>query len=367
MNVRQVLYQVHRYAGLALAIPMVLLALTGAILVFADEIDIALNPEQMIAGIGPQATSWEELARTAANAAGDADIVRLDLPRRPGGVATFITDTELEVFVDPSSGVVLGQRHEPSSWRHVVTLLHTDFLLPGFGVVVGAVTLAAALAVLVGLYLWAPKGRSPPSLWPKLRGPARGQLLSLHKVTGLYATLPLLVILLTGALFSFPEIGSFMLYRAHGDAPPNFGVQARDENQAQRISIDEALARAIAAAPATSPAVIALPHAAREPIRVQLRRRTEPYLRGATYVYLDPASGRELLIIDPDKMSMGARIDNWLFALHAGFWGRYFGEPAALATRFLWLLSCFVLTGLALTGAWTWFLIQKKRTPQQTQ
>src|SRR5690606_21815495 len=110
----------HRWFGLLAAAWLSLLALTGSILVFYDELDTLLNADQRVAHVEGAKVSLERIVETAEAQQPGTYAAFVDLPNRPKETArVFLADRadsgtklahETHVFVDPYSGEMLGSR-----------------------------------------------------------------------------------------------------------------------------------------------------------------------------------------------------------------------------------------------------------------
>src|SRR5690349_19792374 len=158
---RRVLFLGHMCVGLASAPFLILLGLTGAALVFENEIAAALNPRVLRVAPGAAALPLDALCgRLGAGAkvlavglpvAPDRSLtVTASLPRKPRPVT---------YYVNPYDGRILGTAsgvHDPMRTIHQ---LHTHLLAGPAG---SSLMVAAACGLLLlavsGLVLWWPRG-----------------------------------------------------------------------------------------------------------------------------------------------------------------------------------------------------------------
>lgn len=143
---RAALLWAHRWFGLLAALWLGLLGLTGAMLVYYDELDRALNPDwRLVApGAGPP-LALDPLLRAAEARLPGAYVRFLDLPNSPGRSLelTFMPRAEAltpdqagwQAFMDPHSGAWLGARRFGDlrlDRRHILDViyqLHADLML----------------------------------------------------------------------------------------------------------------------------------------------------------------------------------------------------------------------------------------------
>jgi len=217
----RVLVAIHRYVGLVTLLFLLFAAVTGCILIFFDQLDVAVNPDLYRAqDSGPTQTA-PALAAMVESAHPEIRIVSLPLTvsatqnllirvtGRDGRSLAFD-----EIFVDPRTGAVVGRRDDEAMVfdRHhlmpLVYLFHFELLAGGPGRwLMGMVALFWLLEMLVGFYLTLPQ-RSP--FWERwkvcwqLRGKGLPRLmLDLHRATGLWLFAGLIVLSLTSFGLNF--------------------------------------------------------------------------------------------------------------------------------------------------------------------
>lgn len=196
----------HFYAGLYVVPFLLMLAVTGALMVWFTAIDseygdrIAIAPAAQALGVGAQIS-----AAKAAHPGSRADkyIAPRD-DRTPAIVRVQDGETARMLAVDPYSGAVLSDRPEAGTWNDWLTNLHGELLWGGNGGPGDAlVEIAASLAVMMlasGLYLaWPRQGQGWRAvLVPDLTARGRSFWKSLHVTTGVWVALFLAFFLLTG-------------------------------------------------------------------------------------------------------------------------------------------------------------------------
>jgi uncharacterized iron-regulated membrane protein len=194
----------HFYAGLIVAPFLLILAVTGAIYLFNDEIEDALRPQFRF--VAPHA---ESLAPSrligAALALHPGAATRIDLPTANDRSAlVFVTPAHgdpLRVAVDPGTGKVLGAFVYNRTLVGFADAMHGSLTIGTLGDRI--VELAACWALVLiatGLYLWWPRGRRGLAglLYPRLRADGRLFWRDLHATTGLWTVALIAFLLLTG-------------------------------------------------------------------------------------------------------------------------------------------------------------------------
>ncbi|MDU9392582.1 PepSY domain-containing protein [Pseudomonas sp. zfem002] len=193
----------HFYAGLFVAPVMILLAVTGIIYLFKPQLDPLMYRSLMVVEAGHHRHPADHLLQQVQTAYPGGTITQYLPAVANDRSAQFVVKRdgqELNVFVDPYSGQVLGAQDAKSNLQAVARALHGELMVGSVGDRV--VELAAGWGIVLvvsGLYLWWPRGgRLAGVFWPRMN--ARGRLLwrDLHAVSGFWGALVLLLMLLSG-------------------------------------------------------------------------------------------------------------------------------------------------------------------------
>lgn len=200
----------HFYAGLIVLPFMILLAVTGALYLFKDEINDRLYGD--LRRVEPAATA--PLA--------PSDIAARALAAHPGTLKAYnppaAADRSAEVkilgqdgvkdvvYVDPYRGTVLGSAWDAgfpgSSLMWTIRKLHSlDYVGWWGNRIIECVAGWAVLLTVSGVYLWWPRGRKVGVLRPR-RTTGRPLWRDLHAVTGVYTAGFILFLAMTGLPWS---------------------------------------------------------------------------------------------------------------------------------------------------------------------
>lgn len=206
----------HFYAGLFCIPFVVVLALSGAVYLFKEEIEgweeraydrlattAALPPSAQVAAAlaafpGSRFEGYERpagagrAARVMLRHPGDAALA--GMPPRPGAGT-------LRVYVDPTDAAVLGSVWDRDRLMKLVFRVHGELLMGNRGS--NLVELAACwtiVMVLTGLVLWWPRNRRGLAgvAWPRLHGGRRLFVRDLHAVTAAWLSLATLLFVASG-------------------------------------------------------------------------------------------------------------------------------------------------------------------------
>ena len=351
MNARRVLIVVHRYTGLAAALFLAVVGLTGSILAFEPDYDRWLHSSVWrVSGSGPVAGEEALLDGVIRRFADSAvHVEQIDLAGA-GLSQVFSLGNGLRVFVDPHSGTVLGTRRERTRLEQVlmyVRVVHVGLVAGEWGRRIVDVVSAAVVLLLIpiGLCLWWNKKRATlkwASSWKRINW-------DLHSVTGIYAG-ALVFVLATSGVFLGYEAPLYLLTRAApapvAPVPRSTIPDAAQPSASQsRPSLDSLLSAADRALPGAPTRRVVLAFGPRSPVQVV---KEGAHGVGRSTVFLDQYSGAVLRVDDFSRASRAYRAHVIDQAVHMG---TAFSLPVHIA---------FSLAGVALvlmvaTGTLIWW------------
>jgi uncharacterized iron-regulated membrane protein len=366
----------HFYAGLLVMPFLMLMALTGGIYLFKDEIDAAL---------------WRDMARVEARAdraspdrwvaaaqvvgGGEARSVRI--PARPDeAVRVIVSRPDGQgriVFVDPHDAQVTGVTAQTGVSETVKRLHSLEFFGPLMNIWVEVVAGWAIVLFATGIFLWWPRGRGVGTVTIRAK-PDSGRPFwrDLHAVTGLYTGVIVVFLAMTGMLWSAVWGDQFMgAVRTHGlgrppapaaanwhhaehaDRPVGTGWLMDGMVTTTTLSDDGRLSRVVATARregVIAPFVVSIPvsddlawTAAREVRRVQDGRS----------LYVDAATGTVRTDVRYEQFGIGAKVFEWSIYTHQG---TQYGQ----LNRLVMLAACIGIWLLSISGLMMWW----KRRPK---
>ncbi|KGT77202.1 membrane protein [Bradyrhizobium japonicum] len=215
-HIKAALHQIHSIAGLVLALLLALIALTGAIMSFEDEIGDHLNAGlmQVEPRQAPVLMPDELVARLKAGQdLGKVSAVTLSSDPAAAVRVRFARDEQgarpTSLYVDPYDARVLGAPRGEEFFA-TVRRLHRWLLIPGDAKgwgrqITGIAALGLIVMLISGLVLRWPRRAGSVKMWlkPNLGLSGRGLHRSLHAVIGTWVLPVYLVMTLTGLWYSF--------------------------------------------------------------------------------------------------------------------------------------------------------------------
>jgi uncharacterized iron-regulated membrane protein len=205
--------QVHKWIGLALAILIIPISLTGSALVWHDWLDAKLEPQrhQIIAPAALPASAYADAAAKALQPGETLSGLRFDADGGPV-IATATKAAEgagrpvrTSLWLDPRDASLIDRASGNSGLVQVMHVLHGSLMIPGWGrTIVGWVGAFMFLSCLTGIWLWWPlSGSFTSGLKWKRRNTINANL---HYMSGFWILFPLAMLSFTGTWISFPKI-----------------------------------------------------------------------------------------------------------------------------------------------------------------
>ncbi|NEQ27267.1 MAG: PepSY domain-containing protein, partial [Microcoleus sp. SIO2G3] len=223
-KLRQIAFVSHRYIGLIVGIVLAIVGLTGSLLVFEHEIDHALLSQQ-IGHFVPQeqrvplATAIENVEAAYRDRL-EFKEMKIEgagmVPGEPYSIALALPDDKsLQVYVNPNTGEVMGDRDWEKSFFHYVYELHYQLLAGDWGMYfVGICALLLLVLSITGILLWPGWNKLISGFKIKWNAHPKRTNYDMHKVAGIVAAVFLAMIAFTGFCWNFWEWSEPAIYAA---------------------------------------------------------------------------------------------------------------------------------------------------------
>ncbi len=380
MSLRRAIFWIHLAVGVAAAVVVLMLAVTGVILTYEAQLNQwalrdyrADPPSPGVAPLGLDDLIARASAGTPAGLVTSAALHRD--PLEPAVVGLYDGAT---VYVDRFTGERLGNGDTRTRrFLQNVMYWHRWFALDGEHRIIGRTVVAIAnlgfLFLLVsGVYLWWPSTRSRAAwkhgLWfrPGLRGRARD--FNWHKVIGFWSVVPLVVIVFSGATISY-QWAADLVHRLAGDTPP-FQQSPRPQSDAWEtpsvtpdpatpfVELQALAAKAGAETPGWRTLTIDLPESIHDPVVVTVDRGTGRQPSKREDLLFDRATGELVGRAGYPTFTRGFKIRRWLRFAHTGEVYGVVGQTIAGVVSLA--VAVLVWTGLAMS--WRRFFGRAGRT-----
>jgi len=345
---------IHLWLGIGLFILLVPVALSGAILVYHDDIgEFMSTPRDAVAPSKP--TDLALAVDNARKAAGDGftpmsisfpddNRVPLTIALR-GPAAKGERPVRLTATIDRHDAHVLSIVNFRNTFFGFMHVFHENLTIPDYGrSIVGWTGVAMLVLSLTGLYLWWPRHGQWSRAFVWRRSPATSS--NLHYMTGFWICFPLALISLTGIYLAWPQQGREVLSSIAPMTEQQRGGPRGQVMANPTRSPSEIFATALAQPSSTVDAIF-YPNPQTGAWRVRLREdgKTEPVT-----IMINDRSG-EVSVVQPLS---GDRTASWIRWLHEG---SHSGE----VWRFVVFLSGIMPAVLGVTGILVWLRQRRQR------
>lgn len=379
----------HFYAGLLVLPILMLMALTGGLYLFKDELTAVIHRPLVVVADRPAtapATAWIAAAETGTGGKAGQVVA----PARADRSVQVMVDGKAgkqTAYVDPHDGAFLGAT-APGGVMGVVKRLHSlDIAGPVMNALVEIVAGWAIVLVATGVFLWWPRGQAGGVVTIRSQPAKRLFWRDLHAVTGVFAGAVILFLAVTGMPWSFfwgKEVRQLttqagwgrpkapVAEQHHAAAPPvekdgvPWALQAKPTPTASPMPgmTAEEHARMMAQAPLDADAIVAKAHDAGLTHGFTL---TLPKAPGGTWtvsempdkvektrtLYLDGHDGHVLGDIGFSQFGPAAKAIEWGIAVHQG-------QEFGLINKLVMLAGCIAVWLLGVSALVMWW----KRRPK---
>lgn len=366
------IFRWHLWLGLISGIFLFLIGLTGAIAVFAEEIDWLVIPPLR--------------ARPAADGRrADADTIVANLKARyPGGrIGTIEFSTRpsfahqasvsvrqpdgrnrgTTVYIDPATGAIQGDRSFGGGYTgsvyQFIRQSHVRLLMGLWGrVFVGVFGVTLMLSCATGLWIY--RGWIKKLFQLRLKGSWGGRppWAELHKFIGVWSLLFNLIIGFSGAVLGLENVAikAQKEWFTPKDAAAALAVKAAARpapvTTGELLTPNQVLARAREVFPDFTVRTMTLPAKAGTPVSmtgdVPNPLVAQSHVRRRNSLRLDPVTGAMISKVDGRDDTGWTRVYWALDPLHFGYFG-------GLLSKVIWFVLGMTPSFLALSGAWMWW------------
>jgi len=357
VSTRPVLVLLHRWIGVPFAVLLLLQGLSGAAMIFRDDLNRWLHHDALVVTPAGSHLPVQKLLESVRNRHPDSAVTRIIYPGNADEAFVFWLephgpygpDASRFVAVDPYRGTItrdglLGEW--PVEW---LFRLHDELLAGKAGAnIVGAGAVALLLLAAVGPILWWPGRHALRRSFSVTfsKGAYRG-LRDVHRIAGAIVAIVLLGSAFTG-IFNVWKVPLQPAVRIvlPTIAKPSPAVPARTDSPL--LPIDVVVAAAQARYLQAQVRNVRFPGGHGRVVTVFMSAADSTRPRASNQVWLNGYTAEVLGAYEAQKVPAGNRFIDWMLPIHTG---EFLGMPG----RILFLLAGLTLAGLATTGLWQWW------------
>lgn len=195
----------HFYAGIYVVPFLIMLALTGMIMLYQDQIEAYQYGDRLFVTAGTMPVPASVQLQAVQTAYPDGAVNEYIPSRAANRSSQFSITTaagqDLVVFVNPYTAAVLGDLDRSTTWYTWANDVHGTLLVGDTGD--RLIEIAAGFAIMLvitGLYLWWPRDRQGlrQAFWPRWHAGKRIAWCDLHSSIGFYASLIIIFFMISG-------------------------------------------------------------------------------------------------------------------------------------------------------------------------
>lgn len=371
---RKFFKKIHLWLSIPVGLIITLICLTGAILIFENEINEMRQPSLYKAEPKGEALPLSTLIeRVEQSYFVDVAGVTINHNQNRSYQFSLSRPKRTTVFVDQYSGKILGEQ-ERLEFFSTVLKLHRfllqkrpegkDSIFWGKKLV-GISTILLVFIVITGFIIWLPKSKNNIANRLKIRFKKGWRCFwyDLHVSGGFYVTLIVLAIALTGLTWSFPwykdafykifstsEQGSGNRNRGGGSGRGSGNFSQILDADSRYISWDNA----VKTLQKSTPEFVEM-RVSEGNVRVKTKKCGN-YSASDSYDF-DKNSGEIIGAELYKDLPRNSKIRGWVYSVHVGAWG---GMPM----RIIYFIAVIIAASLPLTGYYLWLRkkVRKKKT-----
>ena len=367
MTLKKFCGKIHLWLGLASGIVVMVVALTGSILVFEKEIDELINRDFYFVKV-PQKAQRKPLDELLHQVKSFDTSIRIsnirlmtDAPSRAVIFTGKKRNESINLAINPYSGNVIRAIYYDKRFFSIVLKIHRQLLAGKTGKAITGISCICFVTLIIsGLVLWWPKKIKAlkQRLKVKWTGNSRRFNWGLHAVCGFYVHIFLLLLGVTGLIFSYAWFnkGIFMLI----DGKPMRKFETPVNKIIQPIAngyFEKLYQQTNNRLKYNGQINISIP--SKDSLSITVTKENFETYRSnlVDFLYFEKGTGKLLHERLYKNESSGMKVRKLVFPIHTG---QLYGWP----TKIIAFLSCLVAASLPITGLRIWLRRKNKRKKQ---
>jgi uncharacterized iron-regulated membrane protein len=370
---KTIMAKLHLWLGLGSGLVVFIVALTGSLLVFEDELEPVLYPRFHKVDVveGAHRLPLDAIVSSAQKAFPDKKVGRILVephPDRTVIVALKQSKKEkdlLSVAVNPYTGQVVDSRIEQDSFFAVVIRLHRYLCMGDTGKVITGISCCSFLIIMLsGLVLWWPNRKNRKQRF-RVKWDASFKRLNwdLHAVLGFYVVPFTFLIASTGLIWSYKWVNNLLFYAFDGkpqtkrEAPANPTVAVAK----QAVFFEKIYTETNRLLPNTGLVTLTMPDKDSLAVTVSKSNDEAAISNIVDFLYFENKTGDLVKKRLYDDETKGFKARRVIFPIHTG---SLLGWP----TKIIALLAALTTASLPITGFMIWWgRTRKKKAPAKTR
>jgi uncharacterized iron-regulated membrane protein len=382
--------RIHLYLSLAAGLVILICCLTGAILVFEKDLQMALNKDRYYVPKGEQRLSLDQLSKSVKQSFPEMKINGVKVYEDPTRSVEFSASPApkkekkaegqppvvkgkekaaapagrqpgFTIFVNPYTGAVLEKYSYRETFFYQVFALHRWLLGGDKSIgkyIVGISTLIFLFILITGIILWWPKTKKILKQRLTVKWDANWKRVNhdFHLVFGFYSAIFLFIFSFTGLAWSFEWFNKGIYTVTNSSMKPPTPPKSVFAADTDRISFDAALASAKNVYSNVEFYNVSAPKDSTETFNVSVLPTNAAHESATNAVYIDQYSGKVAGQLAFSDRNLGARVRSSFKPIHTG---SIWGTPSKIIA----FIVCLLGVTFPITGVIMW--INRTRKPKK--
>lgn len=344
---------IHLWLGLISGLVVFIVAVTGSIYCFEEEIRSVTNKNLLeVAQEDRPQKNISEIILIAQEAFPKPSIKNIRVKSDPEASVEVILKDKTSIYINPYSGKILGSGNRDTDFFGTVLRLHRSLLLGEPGKIITGTSATIFIIMLIsGIILWWPKSKSNRKAKFSLKKNAKlpRKIYDLHSVLGFYAAWILIFSATTGIIWSFDWAENTMYWLAN--SKKDVRRMHSKEIGATDFQVDIILANAKSLSPEAKDYFLNMPEDSTGVYKVNLQYANGGFFRKSDQFVYDRYTGELLQSKYFKTESTGEKIKATNYNIHTG-------KALGLPGQFLVFFAALIAASLPVTGFLIWW---KKR------
>jgi uncharacterized iron-regulated membrane protein len=365
MTLKQIFGKLHLWLGLASGLVVLIVAGTGILLVFEDELDEWANHDFYFVSVqqNAQRVTVDSMLHSATAFNPSLKITRIYAETQaPDRSVVFMAKKgkmqTWHIAVNPYTGKIIEGLNYNKRFFGVVLNLHRHLCMNEVGkAITGASCLIFVIMIITGLVLWWPKRWKILKQRSRIAWSSNWKRLNwdLHAVGGFYVHLVLFFIAITGLTWSYPWFNNAIYQMFDGKPMKKIEAPANIIKQPVQAGFYESLYQQTNnKLPYNGRITMLLPEKDSLSITVNKMNHEAAVYNIADVLYFEKGTGRLLKENLFKNSSTGNKVRRMVYPIHTG---RLYGWP----TQIIALIAAMVAFSLPITGLLIYLVGRKKR------
>jgi uncharacterized iron-regulated membrane protein len=375
--------RIHLYLSLAAGLVILIACLTGAILVFEKDLQMALNKNRYYVEAGTNKQPVDQLVQQVKTNYPGAKInsvktyedgtrsSEINITLSPTNSEDQITNKQKSppqqpaytIFINPYTGDILDQYSYRETWFYQVFALHR-WLLGGQNsigkLIVGISTFIFLFILITGVILWWPKTKKILKRRLNIKWSAGWKRINhdMHLVFGFYSAIFLFIFAFTGLAWSFEWFNKGIYTVTNSPLKPPPPPKSNYTPDAKNISFEDALATARTVYSDVKFYNLSAPKDSAETFTVTALRHNAIHESATDAVYIDQYSGQVAGTMAFHERSLGAQVRSSFKPVHTG---SIWGTPSKIVA----FIVCLFGASFPVTGTIMWINRTRKKKKEK--